>query len=95
MSNLRKLAKGRECQIRLPDCCNGDPETTVLAHYRLIGISGMGMKSPDEIAAFACSNCHDAVDRRRYKDFDFDYVRLAHAEGVFRTWMILNKSSAA
>lgn len=44
------------------------------------------MKSPDEIAAWGCSDCHDAVDRRRYKDYEFDFVRLAHAEGVFRTW---------
>lgn len=93
--NLRKLAKGQPCQIRLPDCCNGDPETTVLAHYRLIGISGLGMKSPDEIAAFACSNCHDAVDRRRFTDMDFTQVRLAHAEGCFRTWVLLNKRNAA
>ena len=84
MTDLRKLAKGRECQIRLP-VCNGNPETTVLCHYRLIGISGIGMKSPDEIAAWGCSDCHDAVDRRRYKDLDFDFVRLAHAEGCFRT----------
>jgi len=73
--------------IRLSGVCNGNPETTVLAHYRLIGISGAGMKSPDEIAAWACSDCHDAVDRRRYMELDFTAVRLAHAEGVFRTWV--------
>ena len=83
--NLRKLAEGRECQIRIPEVCNGDKDTTVLAHYRLIGVSGMGMKSPDLIGAWACSNCHDAVDRRRYKDLDFDFVRLCHLEGMVRT----------
>ncbi|MCX8621624.1 MULTISPECIES: nuclease domain-containing protein, partial [unclassified Gilliamella] len=36
MSKLTKEAKGRECQVRLP-CCNHNPETTVLAHYRLAG----------------------------------------------------------
>lgn len=82
--NLRKEAKGKECQIRLP-CCNGNPETTVLCHYRLIGVSGIGLKSPDEIAAWGCSDCHDAVDRRGHMYFDFDFVRLAHAEGCFRT----------
>ena len=30
--NLRKLAKGRDCQVRLPGICNGNPETVVLAH---------------------------------------------------------------
>ena len=85
VTDLRKQAKGRECQVRLPAVCNFDPATTVLAHYRLIGISGMGMKSPDLIGAWACSDCHDAVDRRRYKDLDYDFVRLQHAEGCFRT----------
>ena len=83
--NLRKLAKGRECQIRLAGICNFNPETTVLAHYRLVGISGMGMKSPDIIAAHSCSACHDAVDRRTNTDLEFYFMRLAHAEGCFRT----------
>jgi len=84
VTKLRKAAQGRECQVRLP-CCNGNPETTVLAHYRLAGISGMGMKSPDAIGAWACSACHDAIDRRRYTEYERDFVKLAHAEGVFRT----------
>lgn len=86
--NLRKLAKGRECQVRLP-CCNGNPETTVLAHYRLAGVSGMGIKPPDVCGAYACSSCHDAIDRRSQMDLDRDFVRLAHAEGVMRTLSIL------
>ena len=83
--NLRKLASGRECQVRLSGICNRDESTVVLAHYRLIGISGLGLKSPDLLGAWACSDCHDAVDRRRYKDLDYDFVRLQHAEGCFRT----------
>ncbi len=87
--NLRKLARGRECQVRLPGICNGDPLTTVLAHYRLIGLSGMGLKNDDRCASWACSCCHDAIDRRAHMDLERDYVRLAHAEGVFRTQAIL------
>lgn len=83
--NLRKKAKGQECQIRLPGVCNFDPATTVLAHYRIAGLSGMGIKPPDWLGAWACSACHDAVDRRANTDLDRDFVRLAHAEGVFRT----------
>ena len=71
--------------IRIPDVCCGDPATTVLCHYRLVGVSGMGMKSPDLVAAWGCVNCHDACDRRRYTDLDFDYVRLLHLEGMVRT----------
>lgn len=84
--NLRKEARGRECQVRIPDVCNGNRETTVLAHYRLIGQSGMGIKSDDlAFGAWACSACHDAIDRRAHMDLERDYVRLAHAEGVMRT----------
>ena len=85
MTDLRKQARGRECQIRLAGICNFDPETTVLAHYRLIGVSGLAMKSPDLIGSWACHACHSAVDRRTNTDLEFDFVRLAHAEGCFRT----------
>ncbi len=30
MANLRKEARGRECQVRIYGVCNGNPETTVL-----------------------------------------------------------------
>lgn len=83
VSALRKAARGQPCFVRLPEVC-GDPETVVLAHFRLIGVSGLGIKSPDLIACPACGPCHDAIDRRRYMDLDRDYVRLAHLEGVVR-----------
>ena len=62
--NLRKEAKGRECQVRIVGVCNGNPETVVLAHYRMGGLNGMGMKPDDIFGAWACSACHDAVDGR-------------------------------
>jgi hypothetical protein len=88
--NLRALARDQDCRIRLSGICNGDPATTVLAHVRMNGISGMGMKSPDLFAAFACFACHSAIDRRSHKSLDRDYVRLAHLEGVIRTqaWLL-------
>jgi hypothetical protein len=85
MTFLRRAAKDRPCMVRLPEICNGDTRTTVLAHIRMAGISGMGMKSPDLIAAWACSACHDAIDRRSHTDLERDYVRLAHLEGMART----------
>ena len=84
MTNLRALARDQLCYVRLPDICSGDRQTTVLAHVRLIGVSGMGMKAPDLLACPACSRCHDAIDRRANMDLDRDYVRLAHYEGVLR-----------
>ena len=89
MSRLTKLARGRECQVRLP-CCNHNTETTILAHYRLAGTCGIGMKPNDLQGAWACSACHDEIDRRT-RNFDNEFVRLAHAEGVIRTIDILIK----
>lgn len=71
--------------VRIPDVCSHNSETVVLAHYRLAGVSGMSMKSPDILGAWACSACHDAIDRRDYTDLDRDFVRLAHLEGMVRT----------
>ena len=98
--NLRKEARDRECQVRLPGC-NGDTSTTVLAHFRLSGISGLGLKSPDWLGAWACSSCHDLVDGRTAmaglmsvvgaEEWNRTTVRLAHACGVFRTQQILFK----
>ena len=77
--------------VRLPDICNYNPETTVLAHIRMAGLSGMGIKADDLLGAWACSSCHDAIDRRSNTDLDRDYVRLAHLEGMARTIAQLRK----
>jgi hypothetical protein len=66
--------------VRLPGICNGNPETTVLAHFRLIGTSGLGLKAPDTQGAWCCASCHAYVDS--HKD---DETQLAFAHGVFRT----------
>ena len=89
--NLRKLARGQECQIRVPFVCNHNAETTVLAHYRLAGTCGAGMKPDDEQAAWACSACHDAVDGRSATGYDQDTLRLMHANGVFRTQYLIRR----
>ena len=89
--NLRKAARGRGCMIRLPGICNHNSETTVLAHVRLAGVSGIGIKADDLLGAWACSACHDAIDRRSHTDLDRDAVRLAHLEGMVRTIAQLRK----
>ena len=73
--NLRKLARGRPCMVRIPGVCDGGGETTVLAHYRLAGTCGVGMKSPDLLGAWACAPCHAAAGDRGPE----------LAEGVMRT----------
>lgn len=91
MSKLKQAAKGQACQVRLLGVCNHNPATVVLAHYRLADTCGMGMKPPDYLGAWACSACHDEIDRRtRYID-DEPTVQAAFAEGVMRTLVQLEK----
>ena len=87
--NFRREAKGRECQVRLPSICNHNPETVVLAHYRMAGLNGVGMKPDDIFGAWACSSCHDACDFRTKTSYSRDELRLALVEGVLRTQRIL------
>ena len=89
---LRKEAKGRGCMVRIFGICNHNSETVVLAHIRIAGVSGMGMKSPDLIGAWACSACHDELDgRTRRSGLTRDELRLAHYDGMARTIMQLHK----
>ena len=89
---LRKEARGRGCTVRIPGVCNFNSETVVLAHIRVAGVSGMGLKSPDLLGAWACSNCHDEIDGRTHKSgLSRDELRLAHYDGMACTIMQLHK----
>jgi hypothetical protein len=83
-TKLTRSARGRECQVRLPGICNGNPETVVLAHYRMAGICGTGAKPHDLLGAWACSACHDEIDRRTRR-MPVEDARLYHLEGMVRT----------
>lgn len=90
--SLRKEARGRGCTVRIPGVCNFNSETVVLAHIRVAGVSGMGLKSPDLLGAWACSNCHDEIDGRTHTSgLSRDELRLAHYDGMARTIMQLHK----
>lgn len=62
MTKLRKSARGKDCTLRL-DGCNFNPETTVLCHLPSAS-RGIGLKSPDWWAVYACAACHDRIDGR-------------------------------
>ncbi|HHU2080749.1 TPA: DUF1364 domain-containing protein [Escherichia coli] len=79
MADLRKAARGRECQVRIPGVCNGNPETSVLAHIRLAGLCGTGIKPPDLIATI--------IDRRTHF-VDAGYAKECALEGMARTQVI-------
>jgi hypothetical protein len=61
----RDAAKGQPCTMRLSGVCNGNTETTVLAHRNG---AGMAMKDDDHAAADMCSSCHKCFDERAYED---------------------------
>lgn len=72
MSHLRRAAEGQDCQLRLPQVCNFDRTTVVLAHIRRGGVGGMGRKPHDLCGIFACSACHDALDQRSKHPYSKD-----------------------
>lgn len=86
MTNLRKQARGRDCQIRSP-VCSFNSDESVLCHVRINGISGMGLKAPDLLAAVGCAPCHALVDTGRYQDVELtkDDRDLYLLKGVMRT----------
>ncbi len=49
--NLRKLAAGQPCMIRVPGVCSGDTAETVLCHVRMIDVSGMNLRAADLLGA--------------------------------------------
>lgn len=59
MSAITKSAKGETCTVRIPNVCNFNPETTVLAHKNGGGLS---TKHNDIEACYACSDCHAWLD---------------------------------
>lgn len=92
MSKITESARGEPCLVRLPGVCNHNSETVVLAHYRLAGHCGTGIKPPDFMGAYACSACHDEADRRT-RHLEADFVQAAFAEGVMRTLVRLAEKS--
>ena len=69
--------------IRMPGVCNGNAETTVLCHLRMVGLTGMGMKANDLLGAWGCSSCHSYCDTHGIDG------RTALLEGMARTQAFL------
>jgi len=80
-------ANMQECQVRIPGTCNYTPETTIFAH---VGGAGLAYKHYNIIGAYACSDCHDAVDGRAINN-DYSYDELQHMmlDGMVRTLTIM------
>lgn len=78
---IRESARGADCTIRFPGICNFNPETTVLAHFNG---AGMALKDDDDEGAYACSSCHDELDRRT-QIFEIEHVNSSFNDGARRT----------
>jgi hypothetical protein len=94
MTPIRKSARNEECTIRLPMVCNYDISTTVLCHSNeLADGKGMGLKAPDEYAAYGCSACHDVVDGRapRPEGLSYELMMSCFKAGIEQTRRILKR----
>jgi len=90
MSKITKSAAGEECMVRIIGYCNGNPETTILAHVNGVRFKhGTGIKVNDVLAAYCCSSCHDVLDGRVMSNYTRDELKLYHYEGVLETQLKL------
>jgi hypothetical protein len=83
---ITESARGEDCTVRLPGVCNFNPETVVFAHLNGVRF-GHGVGKKTKWGAYACSACHDELDRRTRR-MDSEFVKLAHYEATIET---LNK----
>ena len=65
-NDITESARGQHCALRLPGICNHNPATTVWAHLPGIGKSARS-KVSDLHGAYACFNCHSAIDTHSYE----------------------------
>lgn len=90
MSKITLSARNEECTVRLAGICNHNPETVVFAHINGVRFGhGMGLKANDIHGAYACSACHDALDRRTHTDLSKDFLKLSHYEAMIETQLKL------
>lgn len=81
---IRDSARGEDCTLRLPDCCNHNPETTVWCHGNGHEYGkGMGLKADDRNGCYGCSACHDVLDGRA----KHPYLDAADIEAEFKRAM--------
>lgn len=62
-NHMRAAARDKPCALNIVGVCQSQNETTVLAHLPDES-NGMGTKSDDLSACFACDSCHAVIDGR-------------------------------
>jgi hypothetical protein len=90
MSKITASAIGESCTLRIPNICNHDVNTVIMAHLSGVRFGhGFGRKVKDIHAAYCCSNCHDAIDGRVKSDYSKEDLKLMHLEAVIETQLKL------
>lgn len=88
--DLRQLARGKPCYLRLNPFCSGSREETVLAHIRRGHTAGGGMKPADINGCPVCARCHavyDGENQRIYTRTELDAEMLrAHCQWLAWLW---------
>ena len=93
MSKITKFAEGKECTMRVPGVCNGNPETSVWGHLNSTRWgAGKGIKSNDLCGLIVCSSCHDLLDRRVKTNHDRQQVMYWAFEGHMESLTMLVKA---
>lgn len=90
MSKITESARNENCTVRIPGYCNRNNETTIFAHLSGIRFKhGVGHKVSDYHGAYACSECHNAIDGRIRTNHTRYQLKLWHLEGVIETQLKL------
>jgi len=67
MPKFLAAARGQECFLQIHGVCDHGTETTVAAHSEQYCHGHCrGKKAHDIFIIYACVNCHDWIDGRRY-----------------------------
>lgn len=66
---VMQAARGEACTLNIEGVCNYNTDTTVCAHLSF-GEGGGARRTGPLSVAFACSDCHDAIDGRTGVDLD-------------------------
>ena len=82
---IRNSARGESCCVNIQGICNYQDETTVLAHLPDES-SGIGKKADDISSCYACSSCHDAIDRRVINEEFEEHREWYMRRAMVRTW---------
>jgi hypothetical protein len=87
MSGLRKLAEHQPCYARLFPFCRPETGNVVLAHMRVGGNAGTGLKPPDVCGFPACNWCHAVIDGKTKQDIYTQEQLKAECHRAQNQWL--------